>query len=126
MELTKHLHPYVDNEDDINIIFSYRLTSYNKHEFSVSGTDKKSENTIKFFKLKEIYETHEDEIRDLIEIKRHYGTNYLMSLEKILGSTINKSDLYRLAFGVYIEESNFEKRPLSRMKKDLLKELGII
>ena len=36
------------------------------------------------------------------------------------------SEIYRLAFGTHIDETKFDRRPLSKMKKDILEELGII
>jgi hypothetical protein len=44
----------------------------------------------------------------------------------LLVETLWRSDVYRLAFGVQLDEAKFDRRPLSKMKKDILKELGII
>ena len=35
-------------------------------------------------------------------------------------------EVYRLAFGVEYDETKFYKRPLSKFKKDILKELNLI
>jgi len=128
--LEKHLHPYVDK--DINFQFSYKLKSINKYEFIITniGDDinERSKNTSEFFKLKEIYETHLDEIDDLVKIKKAYSVTYLRNLKDFFKSSnqLSNEEIYRLAFGTEINERKFEKRPLSRMKRDILIELGII
>ena len=38
---------------------------------------------------------------------------------------ISKSEAYRLIFGVEYNEIDFHKRPVSKFKCDILKELGI-
>jgi hypothetical protein len=77
--------------------------------------------------MKEIYEMHEDEIDDLRKIKSAYSESYLTILaSQFKGLSISEDEMYRLAFGTYNDEELFEKRPLSRMKRDILIELGII
>lgn len=124
------LHPYLDEK--INFQFSYRPNSLNVYEFKIKndGDDlnKKSLNTAEFFKLKEIYETHEYEITELIKIKQAYSITYLKTLKALFKGAggFSNEDIYRFAFGTEINEAKFEKRPLSRMKRDILVELGII
>jgi hypothetical protein len=76
--------------------------------------------------LKEIYETHEDEIKDLSRVKSIYCDTYLQKLDSLLGVTVSYKEIYRLALGTYIDEAFFDKRPLSKMKRDILKELNVI
>lgn len=62
----------------------------------------KEEKTIEDLKLNEIYRYHgELEVKDLME-------------------------LYRMLFGAEIEEARFLDRPLSKMKYDLLKDMGVV
>ncbi len=130
MTLDEHIHPYVDK--DINFQFSYKLNAIGKYEFAIKnvGDDKnsRSKNTANFFKFKEIYETHLDEIDDLVKIKNAYSLTYLTNLKDFFKGTnqLTNEQIYRLAFGTEISEKKFEKRPLSRMKRDILIELGII
>ena len=86
----------------------------------------KGNNTIEAFKIKEIYETHEEEIDDLRRIRDIYSESYLQNLSKLYKGIISEEEIYRLAFGVYLKETEFDKRPLSKMKRDILIELGII
>lgn len=129
MELTTHFHPYIDDEKTINkeIKFSYYNKKFKKYGFNIKTTSDKAENTAVFFKLKEIYETHEDELADLKKIKDAYSEKYLQILAtQYKGLNTSEEELYRLAFGTEIEETKFSNRPLSKMKKDILIELGII
>lgn len=128
LSLDEHFHPYVDNEKIINdeIKFSYYNKSLDTYGFTMTHSSLKSKNTIEAFKIKQIYETHEDEIIDLRKIRDTYSESYLQNLSNLYKGVISEEEIYRLAFGVYLEEAKFEKRPLSKMKKDILIELGII
>jgi hypothetical protein len=86
-----------------------------------------SEKSIASFELEEIYKAHEDEIEDLRKIRDTYSENYLEMLEnQILGVSLDREEIYRLTFGVHIQDALFDRRPLSKMKKDILIELGVI
>lgn len=129
MSLNKYLHPYVDT--NINYQFSYKLNKSNTHEFKIiRDTTSKEDHTIKAFKIENIYKTHEEEIQDLVSIKTKYSIRYLLELKKLINTPNSKhrtnlSELYRLAFGTYDDPVRFHKRPLSKMKYDILKELGM-
>jgi len=126
MELDLHYHPYLDIEINTKMIFSWKHKDYSNFSFNVLGLSKKGQNTIDAFKLQEVYETHEDEIKDLRLIRDTYSDRYLEILStQFTGLSISEEEIYRLAFGVHNDDSHFEKRPLSRMKRDILKELGI-
>lgn len=128
LNLIDHFHPYVDNEKNINneIKFSYYNKSLDTYGFKVNTFSNKGKNTTEAFKIKEIYETHEEEIKELRRIRDVYSESYLQKLSTLYNGIISQEEVYRLAFGVYIEEAKFEKRPLSKMKNDILMELGII
>lgn len=128
MNLKDHLHPYI--QENVNIKFSYTLKGLNKYKFKIKTPPKSKErNTIEAFKLEKIYETHKDEIHDLVRLRKLYSADYLLRLKGLLknvDSNVSMEELYRLAFGVHYEEKDFSKRPLSKMKRDILEELGMI
>lgn len=128
MNTTDFLHPYMPEEIDFK--FSYRLESVNKYLFHIKRQfPSKEHNTIMAFKLEEIYETHRDEIHDLVRLRKLYSIDYLLKLRGLLRDVDNNvsiEELYRLAFGTNYDEKNFLKRPLSKMKRDILEELGMI
>ena len=107
--------------------FSYDYKDYDKFSFKISTDNSFTEKSVKAFELEEIFKAHEDEIEDLRNIKDTYSEDYLEMLEsQIIGTPLNRDDVYRLAFGVHYQEEKFDRRPLSKMKKDILIELGII
>jgi hypothetical protein len=128
LSFSDYYHPYIDDAAEINnnIKFSYYNKTLNTYGFKVDTFSIKGKNTVDAFKINEIYETHEEEISDLRRIRDIYSESYLQKLSSLYKGVISPEEIYRLAFGVYIEESHFEKRLLSKMKKDILIELGII
>lgn len=129
--LSTHFHPYYKNSGkEFKYTFSYDHKDYDKFRFKIitDKNDKFSERSVNAFELEEIFKAHEDEIEDLRKIKDAYSEDYIGMLEsKVLGGiTLDRNEVYRLAFGVHFQEAKFDRRPLSKMKKDILIELGII
>ncbi|WP_299836031.1 hypothetical protein [uncultured Tenacibaculum sp.] len=128
--LNTHLHPYVDNFDLIKFRFSYSFQkTMDSYKFKIISGNEKTKNTVEAFKLDDIYKAHEDEIKDLVKIRQLYSDSYLENLSNIMnnkGVVISNEEMYRLAFSTQLNETRFKDRPLSRMKRDILKELGII
>ena len=128
MNTTDFLHPYIPQEIDLK--FSYWIESVNKYIFHIKRpSPSKEHNTIKAFKIEEIYETHRDEINDLVRLRKLYSIDYLLKLKGLLqsvDSNVSMEEIYRLAFGAHYNKENFSKRPLSKMKRDILEELGMI
>lgn len=129
-ELNTHFHPYhksIDPDLHLSYRFSFDHTNYGTFKFKIVNNNAFSKKSTEAFKLEDIYKMHEDEIVDLRQIRDVYSTDYLeMVKNKILLNHISEEEIYRLAFGTYIEEDKFDRRPLSKMKKDILKELNII
>lgn len=129
--LNTHFHPYIKHIHHalkIDFKFSYEHKNYSQFKFKIINNNVFSKNSTEAFKLKEIYETHEDEIVDLRKLRDVYSEKYLEILKKSIlkGTSISDEEIYRLAFGTYIDEASFNRRPLSKMKKDILEELGIL
>ena len=128
-DLSTHFHPYYKNPDkEFKYTFSYDYKDYDKFSFKILTENKFSKDSVDAFELESIFKAHEDEIEDLRKIKDAYSEDYIEMLEsKILGGvTLDRDEVYRLAFGVHFQEAKFDRRPLSKMKKDILIELGII
>lgn len=112
-----------DTESAIGIGNKYKV------KFNIDSKDpiksKKCNNNVCLFKLEEIYEaSHTTEISDLI--RKHHVSNgkYLEELKKTFPQIGSFEELYRLAFGNYYENESLEKRPLSKMTKDMVEQLG--
>ena len=129
MNLKFYPHPY---RDDISkeFYFTYYLTNENPFHYKakVITENYKARNYADLFKLEEVYTSHADVIKDLIYLRRAYSIRYLQILknEILPGIHLTDNELYRLAFGTEYEESKHLDRPLSKFKKDLLRELGIL
>ena len=131
-DLKYHFHPY-NPINNFHPIFSYELKDYDSYKIKIGFRGEfdekgKFEESLKIFELENIYQTHEDEVKDLIKIRQAYSDKYIDILNNSLGKKIHlsKEEIYRLAFGVHYEEDKFDRRLLSKLKKDILTELGII
>lgn len=130
-KLSSHIHPYLDNIiNDFSFTYDYTNESQSGLKIIVdSPIGSKIEKTFKDMSLETVYNAHISELKDLLDIRYKFSDRYLSNLStNIFGSTIKMSqeELYRLAFGTEYLEENFSKRPFSKFKSDILKELGII
>lgn len=119
--LDKHVHPYLDK----NLTQQYTLRSfYDKtpgtFKIAVDTADRRIKSTLAAMQISDIYQHHQSELKDLDLLRRKYNKRYLKDLGKLLDNTLTEKDVYRLMFGVEYEEENFHKRPLSKLKKDIL------
>lgn len=126
-KLGTHFHPY-HKVDDLKFTFSYDLKGYEKPcvKILTPKDNDISKKSVEAFELEEIYKTHEDEVADLLKIRQAYSEKYIEILNDFSGINLSKEEVYRLAFGAHLAEDKFDRRPLSKMKRDILTELGII
>ena len=126
LKLDSHFHPY-NSVSNLKATFSYNYKSYDDYKIKINTEDKFSRNSVEAFQLENIYQAHEDEVKDLIKIRQAYSDKYIEILnDSLKGVNLSKEEVYRLAFGVHYEDDKFDRRPLSKLKKDILTELGII
>ncbi|ROR41002.1 hypothetical protein [Caminibacter pacificus] len=131
----RHLHPFFDDIDK-ELKFSLKLINsnfyYSKEGFDIEinlvNNNKRAENHIDVFNLESIYKKHKDIVLELIQKKYMYNEDYLNELFKKYEGTFfkNLEDLMRLVSGGYVSDSEINKRPLSKLIKDISEELGII
>jgi hypothetical protein len=134
------LHPYTDDFDKI-VKFSLTITKsdfyYSTNGFDISLVPRKMvvkelkekiDNHIEVFNLESLYEEHKDIILELIQKKYMYNESYLDELTKKYEGTLfkNKEDLIRLIGGGYVSEDEINKRPLSKLIKDISENLDLI
>lgn len=126
-KLGTHFHPY-HKVDDLKFTFSYDLKGYEKPcvKILTPKDNDISKKSVDAFELEEIYKTHEDEVADLLKIRQAYSEKYIEILNNFSDINLSKEEVYRLAFGAHLSEDKFDRRPLSKMKRDILTELGII
>jgi len=133
----KYVHPYEEGYDEalkINYLPSNADSAVGlKANYKVltllNPTDPpkaiRCEESFKLFKLKEIYEeSHSGEIADII--KKYYvsGGGYLETLHKSFPNLGSMDELFRIAFGGYYHNDDFEKRPLSKLTRDVVDQLS--
>ncbi|MDO6597251.1 hypothetical protein Q4512_10030 [Oceanihabitans sp. 2_MG-2023] len=129
LNLTDHLHPYVDSNISSTYEFSYlpitnidnRIILKNSSLFNSKGLD-----TVNALNLPLIYKGHSGkELQDLIDLRYKYSDNYLnILLEDTFGDLqISKEERYRLIFGIELDEENHHKRIFSKFKGDIISEL---
>lgn len=147
-ELNTHLYPYND-EFGINAVFDFdfslissgeskkiifkpviklheNISLADKLKLVGYDVDKEKEVTgsIKVFKLKEIYETHYDTVEEVHEKFDANSVHYVSSIKAILTSlSVSESEFYRFHFHNYYDSSDFHRRPLAKLTKDIYDKL---
>lgn len=82
---------------------------------------------IQLFEYKDIYSHHADYIEELILKKWVSNNDYMMLLMELYEDfNLSKEEAYRIAFGNFLKETDFSKRPLAKMIKDIAEQLGLI
>ncbi len=131
------VHPY--NVKDSDFTFSYTLNDLkiteifdtNKKDINfeyeesigISLNTKYSQNN-EYFQLQEIYQNHIDIVIELILKEINYPKSYIDELiENDFGT---EEEIYRFIFSNYLENDKLHQRPLSKLTRDIVKELGIL
>lgn len=133
-DLATHTHPYVHETGHPDITFKVSLSTNVPPQYSVTidtPPGSKEERTVKDMMLQEVYAMHgELEVRDIMEFNKAYPAGYLKQLFadvlKASSHKLTRSEVYRMLFGTEMDSSKFLDRPLSKMKYDILKYLGVI
>jgi hypothetical protein len=131
------VHPY--NVKDGDFTFSYTLNDLKITE--IFDTNKKDINfeyeesigislntnyskNDEYFQLQEIYQNHKDIVIELILKEINYPKSYIQELIKNGFGT--EEEIYRFIFSNYLENDKLHQRPLSKLTKDIIEELGIL
>lgn len=136
-KLEEYIHPYVDDSvshykytyqpEDVEAILGVNSNINVTLDIDNSEMSDKIRKTADVFKLEEIYTGHREEVRDLLEIKNKIPQTYIDQLSSMFeGLHISKEEAYKYTFGTYYNEIDFAKRPFSKLKKDILTELGLV
>jgi hypothetical protein len=120
--LNKLNHPYLDNHD---FRFSYDYKSLADFNLKIDvEKDSKTDNTLKFNRIEEIYNAHSNlELKDLVHLRSKYSDTFLNIVKDSFGGIMSKEEAYRIIFGVEEKAENFHKRPFSKFKTDIIDEL---
>ena len=128
-----HLHPYKDSFNDyakfkLKILDSKFFYDKNGFDLKLETVDKKAQKIKEDLALKTLYQEHKDIVLELIQKVQTYNESYVDELyKKYEGSLFkNREDVLRHITGGYIEDKDINKRPLSKLIKDISEELGLI
>jgi len=97
-------------------------------KFDCDGdTKSKIKNSIETFKLDKIYSiNHRDYVKDLIRKAIIYNQTRIDELYSQYGNLFScREEVWTMVLGNYIDSDDLGKRPLSKLTKDIMEELGI-
>ena len=135
---TVNINPFIFSLSSKSI--SLYKTSYNCDELEIivdsaevktinGNSIKLIDNHDEVFHINDLYKSFKDEAEEIL-IKHLFNTkSYLDQIcSNILSNAVTLSDkeAFRLVYGFYLEEENIHKRPLTKMKQDIAKQLGLI
>lgn len=124
-----HVHPYLETKDEPAFSFRYKLTSDHKWTVVLDNLNQKEKNMVDAFKLEDLYSYHgELEVKDILLFKYQNSDSYLKILltDLLAHYGYSKQEIYRMMFGAELDKSNNLNRPFSKLKRDILIQLGII
>ena len=82
--------------------------------------------TIEIFGLQEIYGMHDDYINEIIEKTIAYSPAVQQSLvETFQDQAYSPQQVYDFVWGKYLNDAQYQRRPLSKLTKDILEQLGV-
>ncbi|MCW8894592.1 MAG: virulence RhuM family protein [Sulfurimonas sp.] len=134
-------YPYTESFND-SAKFKYKgIKSITKNEkidfldskrviFDIEAINNKEkvEKHIEVFNLKNLYDEHKDIIAELLQKREIYNDSYLDELMQKYEGTLfkNREDLLRLVTCGYVNDNDINKRPLSKLIKDISEELKLL
>ena len=81
---------------------------------------------IETFGLKGLYRMHSDYVKDIVEKVAAYDVNVQNALVGAFQGTARlPQNVYDFVWGKYLEEAEYERRPLSKLTKEILEQMGI-
>lgn len=135
-----HFSPYEANSKHGLLKYDYYPTSYlgsvgESEEFRIfvkndgarldPALKAKLDANAKVFELNTMVNEHKDMVQEIIK-KRHISNdNYINTLQKTFPEAkLTLEEAYRLAYGNFYEEKDFNKRPLAKLTKDIALSIG--
>lgn len=134
--LITHIHPY---HGDANIMFDFYIDENNALEYlignrnyklltpKVNVVDPRFDDHKTTFGIEAIYEKHADVVEELLLKSLYYNKSKREELEmEFADLNLSGSVIDRFVLGNYSLDSEINKRPLSKLSKDIGKQLKII
>jgi len=131
--INTHLHPYKDSFNDyakfkLKILDSKFYYDEKSFEIKLETKGEKAKKIKEDFALETLYQEHKDIVLELIQKREIYPDSYIDDLFQQYEGTLfkNREDVLRHVTGGYIEDKDINKGPLSKLIKDISKELDLI
>lgn len=120
-----NLYPDLSDSRNFEITLQMAIDNANPKYRQVWGNDHDdSEGNCQLFKLQNIYNSHTDIVGELYVKAIRYGEDNAETLFNIFSLLdTNKEEFYRFYFGNYFDEQNFNRRPMAKLTKDILKQV---
>lgn len=77
-----------------------------------------------YFKLQLLYEQHKDIVFDLLLKKTIYTKSYIKELKD--NFRLSDDEIYRFLFCNYLKDKDLHKRPLSKLIRDIVDDIGLL
>jgi len=139
-KLNEFIHPYLD-EFGKDGRFTYKNTIkdesssiYSKENIRIEITNSKFQklddcklqvkNNCEMFKIEEIYQMHTDIVSEMIYDFNVYNDIYIEFLRSFDSLGLSKGEIYKIAFRNFYDPKDFQKRPLSKLTRDIYDELS--
>lgn len=126
-------HPFIESLND-DVKFGLKIKDskfyYDKDslEIEIPKNIDKVNSHIETFNIQNLYNEHKDIALELIQKAQIYNESYIDELYQKYEGTLfkNREDVLRHITGGYIEDKDINKRPLSKLIKDISEELDLI
>lgn len=129
-------HPFIESLND-DVKFKLKLKDskfyYDKNSLEIETEVNKNKEEvvnshIETFNIQNLYNEHKDIVLELIQKAQIYNESYIDELYQKYEGTLfkNREDVLRHITGGYIEDKDINKRPLSKLIKDISEELDLI
>ncbi|WP_321469929.1 hypothetical protein [Halarcobacter sp.] len=128
-------HPFIESfNDDMKFRLKIKDSKfyYDKNsleiESEIINNQKKVNSHIETFNIQNLYNEHKDIALELIQKAQVYNKSYIDELYQKYEGTLfkNREDVLRHITGGYVEDKDINKRPLSKLIKDISEELDLL
>lgn len=128
-------HPFIESlNDDMKFRLKIKDSKfyYDKDSLEIEKkivkNEKKVNSHIETFNIQNLYKEHKDIALELIQKAQIYNESYIDELYQKYEGTLfkNREDVLRHITGGYIDDIDINKRPLSKLIKDISEELDLI
>ena len=128
-------HPFIESLND-DVKFKLKIKDskfyYDKDSLEIEKeivkNEEKVNSHIETFNIQNLYNEHKDIALELIQKAQIYNESYIDELYQKYEGTLfkNREDVLRHITGGYIDDIDINKRPLSKLIKDISEELDLI